>query len=175
LCTAFFGLLPLNAFANENVPTQENDAQAKESHHAGHSHVHEQPASSVFGQPGDLNNVDRVIKMQTLDTMKYDEEKIVVMVGETIKFIVTNTGKTRHEFMIGDKAEQKEHARMMKRMPNMVHEDENTLTLEPGQTKTLVWQFTKPGIFEIACHIPGHYEAGMISKVRVESSHEQEF
>jgi len=52
-------------------------------------------------------------------------------------------------------------------MPDMVHEDANTLTLEPGETKSLVWQFTEAGKLEVACHIPGHYEAGMRSRVVV--------
>ena len=47
------------------------------------------------------------------------------------------------------------------------HADANMITVESGETKSLVWQFTKTGTVEIACHIHGHYETGMKSKVTV--------
>ena len=53
---------------------------------------------------------------------------------------------------------------MMKKTPNMKHEDDPAaVTVEPGQTKTVVWKFDKKPAspLEFACHEPGHYEAGM--------------
>lgn len=132
-------------------------------HTHGGTHGH---GESAAGKPGDPKNISRTIKITALD-IKYDKPEIQVKSGETIKFVVTNTGQLRHEFSIGDMDQQREHAEMMKQMPDMVHEDANTLSLEPGQTKSLVWQFTKAGSLEVACHIPGHYEAGMKSKVKV--------
>ena len=130
---------------------------ADEGHHHG---------DSAAGRPGNTKKISRTIKITALD-IKYDKPEIKVKAGETIKFVLTNAGKLRHEFMIGDTKEQREHAEMMKQMPDMVHADANMITVEPGQTKNLVWQFTKAGTVEIACHIPGHYEAGMKSKVTV--------
>jgi hypothetical protein len=31
----------------------------------------------------------------------------------------------------------------------------------------LIWQFGKAGVVELACHVPGHYPAGMVSEVQV--------
>jgi uncharacterized cupredoxin-like copper-binding protein len=78
---------------------------------------------------------------------------------------VKNVGQVRHELSIGDRASQREHAEMMQAMPGMVHNDPNAVTLEPGETKQLVWKFDKPvaGKIEFACHEPGRYEAGMVS------------
>lgn len=121
---------------------------------------------SAAGRPGNTRKISRTIKITALD-IKYDKPEIKVKAGETIKFVLTNAGKLRHEFMIGDAEEQSEHAEMMKQMPDMVHADANTITVEPGETNSLVWQFTKAGTVEIACHIPGHYEAGMKSRVTV--------
>lgn len=136
----------------------------KDSHHARDgAHEH---GDSAAGRPGNPEKISRTIKVTALD-IKYDKPRIEVKAGETIKFIVTNAGKLRHEFIIGDAEEQKQHAEMMKQMPDMVHEDANTITLEPGETKNLVWQFSKAGKLEVACHIPGHYEAGMKSQVVV--------
>lgn len=38
----------------------------------------------------------------------------------------------------------------------------------PGQTGEIVWHFNRPGDFEFACLIPGHFEAGMVRRIRVE-------
>lgn len=134
---------------------------ARHGHHDTRGHD-----NSATGQPGDSRKVNRTIRIAARD-IEYDEPEIRVRAGETIKFVVTNTGRLRHEFMIGDAAEQREHAEMMKQMPDMVHEDASTITLDPGETKSLVWQFNGAGALEAACHIPGHYDAGMKIKVVV--------
>lgn len=84
-----------------------------------------------------------------------------------MRFIVTNAGTQKHEFAIGDAEEHRQHAELMKEMLNMKHDEGNAVTLEPGETKELIWRFGKPGNVEIACHIPGHYEAGMHGIVTV--------
>lgn len=151
-------------FAVDEDKSGDRVTATRDSHHAHDSaHGH---ADSAAGRPGDPGKVGRTIKITAVD-IKYDKSEIRVKAGETIKFVVTNTGKLRHEFMIGDMDEQRQHAEMMKQMPDMVHEDANTLSLEPGETKSLVWQFTKTGKLEVACHIPGHYEAGMRSQIVV--------
>lgn len=132
----------------------------------GHHH-HDADAISDAGQPGKASAVSRTIQVKMLDTMRYEPSSISVKEGETIRFAVVNLGKLRHEFSIGTHQEQLEHDEMMKAMPDMIHDDPNAVTLEPGQTKRLVWQFSKAGSYEIGCHIPGHYEAGMVSKVIV--------
>lgn len=152
------------SFADEGHHHGDDSSAAKESHHAHDgAHGHD---DSAAGRPGNARKISRTIKIGALD-IKYDKPEIKVRAGETIKFVLTNAGKLRHEFMIGDAEEQREHAQMMKQMPDMVHAEANMITVEPGETKSLVWQFTKTGTVEIACHIPGHYEAGMKSKVTV--------
>lgn len=134
--------------------------------HGAHEHGDEHGPSAA-GQPGDESQVDRTVEVTAHDTMSYKPQSLAVKPGETIRFAVTNAGKIRHEFVIGAPEEQREHEQMMQEMPNMVHEDPGAVTLEPGETKTLIWQFSKPGVFEFACHVPGHYPAGMVGKVQV--------
>ncbi len=141
-------------------------AAQKDAGHGTHNHGAHDQGGATAGRPGDPNKIGRTIKITAQD-IKYDQSEILVKAGETVKFVVTNAGKLKHEFIIGSSDEQRQHAEMMKQMPGMVHEDANTLTLEPGETKSLVWQFTKTGALEIACHVPGHYEAGMRGKVTV--------
>ncbi len=160
----FLATIATAGAADEEHKHGDDATTTKESHHAQHgTHGH---GDSAAGRPGNPKKISRTIKITALD-IKYDKSEIRVKAGEIIKFVVTNSGKLRHEFIIGDMEEQRQHAEMMKQMPDMVHEDANTLTLEPGQTKSLVWQFTKTGKLEVACHIPGHYEAGMKSQIVV--------
>lgn len=143
--------------SGDDSTTARKDAQ--HGHHDTHGHD-----NSATGQPGDSGRVSRTIRIAARD-IEYDEPEIRVRAGETVKFVVTNAGRLRHEFMIGDAAEQREHAEMMRQMPDMVHDDASTITLDPGETKSVVWQFTNAGLLEAACHITGHYEAGM--KIRI--------
>ena len=127
---------------------------------AGHDHG----KNVTFGSPGKESEITRTIEVQASDDMRFTPGKIEVRQGETIKFVVKNVGQVRHEFTIGDRASQRAHALMMKKMPNMKHEDDlTTITVEPGRTTAVVWKFDKKPAspLEIACHEPGHYEAGM--------------
>lgn len=133
-----------------------------------HQHNHNEGAGPV-GKPAQPSVADRVIKVGLTDEMKinFSEELATIKSGTTIQFIVTNEGKIAHEFSIGNEAEQREHAEMMRRMPSMVHADGNILTVEPGMTKFLTWQFEGDDVVVFACNIPGHYEAGMFQKVEL--------
>lgn len=65
-------------------------------------------------------------------------------------------------------ADLKEHAEMMRKMPEMSHHTIGKhLALEPGQQGALIWRFDEPGMVDFACLVPGHYEAGMIGKIVV--------
>ena len=122
----------------------------------------------AFGRRGDAENADRTIRLQALDTMRYSRSEFAVRAGETVRFIVTNAGKIRHELVIGDAAEHREHEQEMQRMHGMeMHDEANGISLAPGETKTIVWRFDGPGTVQLACHEPGHYAAGMVSRVNV--------
>ena len=138
---------------------------------AGHKHgeamgSHDEHASAI-GVPGDPAKVTRTINLDMSDTMRFSLDKVAVKRGETIKFVVKNSGKLKHEMVLGSAAELKEHADMMRKMPDMAHADSNMVSVEPGKTGELVWQFTKAGAFDFACLQPGHFEAGMKGKVAV--------
>lgn len=126
--------------------------------------------ASPVGKPTAPELADKTIQVKTLDTMRFAFEPPLEQIdeGETIRFVVSNTGTVPHEFFIGDEAEQKEHAAMMVQMPNMVHEDGNTLTVPPGETKEITWAFSGPGPVVFACNIPGHFQAGMFLVVPIQ-------
>lgn len=124
--------------------------------------------ASMAGQPGDPAKVSRTIEVVMDDSMRFTPGKISVKAGETVRFFVKNAGKIPHEMVIGTMDELKEHAEMMRKMPEMQHAEPNMITLKPGQRGGIVWQFDKPGTVDFACLVPGHMEAGMVGKVVVE-------
>ena len=93
---------------------------------------------------------------------------LVVKRGETVRFVVHNDGQVMHEMVIGSMKELKEHAEMMRKFPNMEHDEPYMAHVAPGKKGEIVWQFTQAGEFHYACLIPGHLEAGMIAKITVE-------
>jgi uncharacterized cupredoxin-like copper-binding protein len=53
----------------------------------------------------------------------------------------------------------------------MGHDDPNSVLLNPGETKELVWKFSEAIVgLEFACNVPGHYQAGMVGRFRVEDT-----
>jgi uncharacterized cupredoxin-like copper-binding protein len=99
--------------------------------------------------------------------MRFKPDSIRVKRGETIRFIVRNTGKVKHEMVLGTIKELKEHAELMRKFPEMEHADPNQVSVEPGMSGELIWQFSKAGTFDFACLVPGHFEAGMVGNIRV--------
>jgi uncharacterized cupredoxin-like copper-binding protein len=125
---------------------------------------------SAIGQPGQATKVTRTIRVDMADTMRFTPASISVKQGETIRFVVRNSGKVKHEFVLGTEKELKEHYEQMKKFPEMQHADLNMVTVAPGQAGEVVWQFTKAGPVEFACLYPGHFGAGMKGLIKVAGS-----
>ena len=122
---------------------------------------------TAFGQQGDPKKVTRTIKVDMADTMRFTPAEVTVKRGETVKFVATNKGQVLHEMVIGTAEDLKQHAEMMKKFPGMEHDEPHMTHVKPGRRGEIVWRFTKPGEFQFACLIPGHFEAGMVGKVTV--------
>ena len=133
----------------------------------GHTHKDGGHARSPVGAPGDAAKVSKVFDVRMLDSMRFEPSSFEVRAGQTVKFVVTNAGQIRHEFGVGTHDEQQAHAEMMLADPDMKHEDGAVISVEPGQIKALIWRFARPGQYEVACQVPGHYPAGMMAKIVV--------
>lgn len=133
---------------------------------AGEHGAHGQESRAV-GQPGKASQASRTIEVDMFDTMRFKPEMIDVKQGETIRFLVKNSGKITHEMVIGTPETLKEHYAMMMRMPGMRHAEDNMVAVDPGKTGELVWQFTRAGTVDFACLQPGHYDAGMKGQMKV--------
>ena len=125
-------------------------------------------AATFYGQPGELDQVSRTIEVIMDDAMRFTPSQIDVKAGETVRFLIINSGKIPHEMVIGSLDELKAHAAEMLKMPDMQHSEPNMITLDAGQRGELIWQFDQATMVDFACLIPGHTEAGMVGKIHVE-------
>lgn len=124
-------------------------------------------ADTPFGREGDPRRVTRTIQVDMADTMRFTPASITVKRGETVRLVARNKGQVLHELVLGTPDELKQHAELMKKFPEMEHEEPHMVHVKPGRRGEIVWQFTQPGEFQFACLIPGHFEAGMVGKVSV--------
>ena len=138
-------------------------------HSGDDGHVTEyDPVENEFGSYGPDMKSNRVIKVDMNDGMRFSPERIKVKVGEVIRFEHTNSGKLMHEFVLGTDAYLTEHAEMMKKFPNMEHDEPYMAHVAPGKTASMIWKFDKPGVYGFGCLIPGHFDAGMKGEIIVE-------
>ncbi len=121
----------------------------------------------VWGIAGDAKAVTRTVEVKMTDDMRFSPDRIEVKQGDTIRFVLKNDGKLLHEYVIGTKKELDEHAALMVKFPNMEHDEPYMAHVAPGKAGEIVWTFNRAGEFDFACLIPGHYQAGMVGKVRV--------
>lgn len=136
----------------------------------GHKHSHEQLA---FGEPAPAAEPDRIVRIRAYDAMTFEPSPVSVEAGETVRFVVTNTGELQHSFTLGTPAYQRRHEKQMRGTPVdelAGHMDDvpNGIVVPPGESRTLIWAFEQGGPVQFACHIPGHYDAGMKGRIRLQ-------
>ena len=125
------------------------------------------PEQKDWGIAGEAKAVTRTLTVSMLDTMRFSPDVLDVKVGETIKLLVKNTGKVQHELVIGTKPELDTHAALMVKFPDMAHDEPYMAHVGPKKTSQLIWTFNRAGEFDFACLINGHYQSGMVGKIRV--------
>lgn len=123
-----------------------------------------------WGIAGERGKATRDIAVSMNDRMRFVPDKIEVREGETIRFVLKNDGVMLHEFVLGTKKQLDEHAAMMQKFPNMEHNEAYMAHVEPGKTGEVIWTFNRPGEFDFACLIAGHYQAGMKGKIKVSAA-----
>jgi uncharacterized cupredoxin-like copper-binding protein len=138
-----------------------------------HSGMKHEPAPSAvkeqkpWGIAGNAAAARRTVTIAMTDNMRFTPDRIRMKRGETVRFVLRNDGAMLHEMVIGTKAVLEEHAALMKKFPDMEHDEPYMVHVAPGKTGEIVWRFNRAGEFDFACLIPGHYEAGMTGKITV--------
>jgi uncharacterized cupredoxin-like copper-binding protein len=120
-----------------------------------------------WGIAGDAKGALRTVELVMSDNMRFTPDKLEVKQGDTVKFVVKNSGKVMHEIVIGTKEVLDEHAALMVKFPNMEHEEPYMAHVGPDKIGELVWTFNRAGEFDFACLIAGHYQGGMVGKIKV--------
>jgi uncharacterized cupredoxin-like copper-binding protein len=147
----------------------------------GHDHGHEGSAThgASANDPHSADPVAQVVSrsidVHMDDNMRFTPSQINVQAGETIRFVVHNAGKAEHEMVLGHDEAIREHAQAMKRdaAQGKAHGADHShgtgaaITVAAGQTGELVVTFPKAATLQMACLIPGHYEAGMRGSLTV--------
>ena len=141
----------------------------------------------MIGEKGKQNEVTREIVVKMYDNY-YVPDSFEVNKNETIKFIVENVGELVHEYniatkemhikhqpemqkmvemeiLLADKIDKEKMKEMAKKDHAMAHKHENSLLLEPKEKGEIIWKFSSSAKLEIACNVPGHYDAGMVAKI----------
>jgi uncharacterized cupredoxin-like copper-binding protein len=125
------------------------------------------PRQTAFGIAGTPGKATPTIDISMSDEMRFDPSSITVTTGQTVRFRVANKGHAQHEMVIGTMAGLREHGAMMSAMPGMRHDEAYVAHVAPGAIGEIVWTFNRPGDFDFACLINGHYQAGMVGKIKV--------
>ncbi len=120
-----------------------------------------------WGIAGDAKAVRRTITLRMNDDMRFTPSHIEVREGDTVRLRAENRGKVLHEIVLGTQAELAQHAQMMQKFPGMEHDEPHMAHVGAGRRGDIVWHFNRPGSFDFACLIPGHYEAGMTGTITV--------
>ncbi|HDZ38219.1 MAG TPA: copper-binding protein [Marinobacter sp.] len=151
------------------------------------THGDEHGHGAKNGEPGKASDANRAVTVEMHDNY-YEPDAIEVKPGETVRFVIKNKGSLVHEFNIGTPAMHESHQKEMMKMvqhgviqggklnrdmmemdmgdgTSMKHDDPNSVLLEPGESKEVIWKFSEKGDIEFACNVPGHYQSGMYGKV----------
>jgi len=150
--------------------------------HGGHHHGEAKTGGDTHGEGEGKNQglstsgltahvVSRSIEVTLNDQMQFTPDQLEVQAGETIRFVVHNTGKTTHEMVLGSDDDIRQHADAMKQGAGHdathAHGQGAMISLAPGQRGELVVHFAEATRLQIACLVPGHYEAGMRGSLTV--------
>ena len=141
--------------------------------HAHGDETHKKAATDVkkeqkpWGVAGDAKAAKRSVEFKMSDKMRFTPDRLEVKEGETVRFVIVNHGKLLHEFVLGTQKDLDEHAALMVKFPGMEHDEPYMAHVGPGKTGEVVWTFNRAGDFDFACLIAGHYDAGMVGKIKV--------
>jgi uncharacterized cupredoxin-like copper-binding protein len=117
----------------------------------------EPPRGQVLG-PGSVD--------VTLDVnhSRFEPARIVVRPGTTVRFTVVNHDPINHELIVGD---AQVHARHEAGTHGRHGAVPGEVSVAPGESATTTFDFSSPGTVLFACHLPRHFEYGMVGEVVV--------
>ena len=151
--------------------------------------MHGKGHAGAIGSPGNAAKTTRTVTI-TMHDNYYEPESLSIKEGETVKFVIKNAGSLVHEFSIATGAMHAAHRpemnmmvehgvlepdrinwdaakKMQATMGHGMHDEPNSKLLEPGKSAEMIWHFPNHANLEFACNVPGHYDAGMVGKIKL--------
>jgi uncharacterized cupredoxin-like copper-binding protein len=145
-------------------------------------------ATGCSGSGSDASLTGGKVVEVTMKEMSFTPNRFHFKVGDTVTFEFHNRGTVRHEAVIGDEAAQQAalaqmramdaasstttapaggrgRSRLVLRHPGMGLP--NVISVEPGRSGKITFQFAKPATLLMECHEKGHLEAGMKATIVV--------
>src|SRR5215472_3213222 len=108
--------------------------------------AHEDHGRFSAGEPGDPKKPARVVEVRMFEgsgKLSFEPARIEVRRGEQIRFVVRNDGEEDHEFILATVEDNRKHGELMKKYPEMEHDDPNAQRVLPYASKEILWKFTK--------------------------------
>ncbi len=119
-------------------------------------------AAAVFAI--EIRGADAATRVDlTLTEYKINMTSATVPAGVPVTFAATNKGQTMHEVVL-------EKVGAVDQPLEINGGEAEIANIAPGETKSATWTITQPGVYQLACHVPGHFEAGMVQQFTVISA-----
>ena len=83
--------------------------------------------------------------------------------GKPVRFVITNRGKAMHEVVL-------ERAGAVDKALEVRGKEYEADDIAPGTSRTVTWTVPRAGSYQLACHMPGHFQMGMKTLFTVHGS-----
>jgi uncharacterized cupredoxin-like copper-binding protein len=115
---------------------------------------------AIAAQPVAPLPAGAVVVNATMTEFKVTLSQTSVPAGKPVRFALDNKGAIAHDFVI-------EKVGAVNAPLTSGSNQARAQEVVPGGSAVLDWTFSDAGEYQIACHVPGHYEAGMVVKITV--------
>jgi uncharacterized cupredoxin-like copper-binding protein len=96
-----------------------------------------------------------VVVTITLNDYTVEMSQTSIPANTPVKFVAINNGTVMHEVVL-------EKAGIIDEPLELAGAATEIEDIEAGQTKDATWMIPEPGDYQLACHVRGHYEKGMV-------------
>ncbi len=102
----------------------------------------------------------------TVKEFKVEMSSTTIPANTPVKFSVTNSGAIAHEIVLEKAGTVDEPLELACGGGDCKADESEIEDIAPGTSKSGVWTL-EPGQYQLACHVPGHFEAGMLQTFTV--------
>lgn len=117
----------------------------------------EEPEATALG-PGDVTVEIKI------HHSAFVPDQLTVVEGTRVRFLVVNGDPIHQELITGGPEVHLRHANGTEADHPAVPGE---LSVGPNDTAVTTFAFDTPGVYEFACHLPGHYDYGMRGEIEV--------